>query len=204
MICSMPWMVNHVFLLWKLLKHNPINPQFTNPDCGGISRTGQSTRNWADCGMNAIAVESVQSWHDRPIHTQSRENRKISVLSAIKPNLTADRQVWAQTGGQAQTRALGSSAILSVPHNPQKELFRIFAILLQSRPRYLQSGRLRLDSGFLATLMQFRWIAHRLDPNRVHSDFTWIAIRGLRLDPWPQTLARGSSAIRGFRKGWSC
>ena len=97
--------------------------------------------------MNAIAVESVRSWHDRPIHMQSRENRNISVQSAIKPNLTADRQVWAQTGGQAQTRALGAYAILSEPHNPQKGLFRIFAILPQSRPRYLQSRRLRLDCG---------------------------------------------------------
>ena len=120
----------------------------------GFPKTGQSTRNWADCGTNAIAVESVQSWHDRPIHTQSRENRKISVLSAIKPNLTADRQVWAQTGGQAQTRALGSSAIPSVPHNPQKELFRIVAILPQSRPQYLQSRQLQLDSVILAILRQ--------------------------------------------------
>ena len=170
----------------------------------GFPKTGQSPRNRADCGMNAIAVESVQSWHDRPIHTQSRENRKISVLSAIKPNLTADRQVWAQTRGQTQTRALGPSAILSVPRNQRKELFWVVAIPPQSRPPYLQSARLRLDSGFLAILMQIRWIAHRLDPNRVHSDFTWIAIRGLRSEPWPKTLARGSSAIRGFRKGWSC
>ena len=104
--------------------------------------------------MNAIAVESVQSWHDRPIHMQSRENRNISVQSAIKPNLTADRQVWAQTGGQAQTCALGSHAILSVPRNPQKGLFRIFTILPQSGPRYLQSGRLRLDCGIKVILRQ--------------------------------------------------
>ena len=104
--------------------------------------------------MNAIAVGLMQSWHVRPIHVQSGKKREISVQFAIKPNLTAVRQVWAQTGVQAQTCALGSSAILSVPRNPQKELFRFVAILPQSRPRYLQSRWLRLDAVFLAILRQ--------------------------------------------------
>ena len=133
---------------------------------------------------------SMQSWHDRPIRTQSVENWAISVQSEIKPNLTAVRQVWAQTGGQAQAVARGSSAILSVPRNPQNELFSIVAILPQSRPRYLQSRRLQLDSEFWAILMQFRRIALRLDRNCVRL-LPWIAIRGVRLEPWP----RGSSAI---------
>ena len=84
---------------------------------------------------------------------------------------------------------------LSVTRNPRKELFWVVALHPQSRPRYLQSARLRMDSGFLAILRQFRRIAHRLDRNCAHSDCTWIAIRGLRLEPWPQTHVRGSSAI---------
>ena len=51
-----------------------------------------------------------------------------------------------------------------MPHNPQKELLRVVAILPQSRPRYLQSGRLRLDSGFWTILMQFRRIASEFQP----------------------------------------
>ena len=71
---------------------------------------------------------------------------------------------------------------LGAPQSPKGALL-VVAIPPQSRPPDLQSARLRLDSGVLANLMQFRRIAHRLDPNRVHSDFTWIAIRGLRSDP---------------------
>ena len=55
----------------------------------GFPKTGPSPRNRADCGMIAIAVGSMQSWHDRPIHPQSGENREISVQSEIKPNPTA-------------------------------------------------------------------------------------------------------------------
>ena len=139
----------------------------------------------------------MQSWHNRPIHWQSVENWEISVQSEIKPNLTAVRQVWAQTGGQAQAVARGSSAILSVPRNRQNELLWVVTILPQSRPQYLQSGWLRLDSGFWGILMQFRQIALRLDRNCAHSDRIWIANRGLTFEPWPQTLAKAGPVNYG-------
>ena len=53
-------------LLWKLLIHNPINPQSTNPDCGGISknRVIPSQLSWlreeCDCsGIDAILAQST-------------------------------------------------------------------------------------------------------------------------------------------------
>ena len=135
----------------------------------------------------------MQSWHNRPIHWQFVENWEISVQSEIKPNLTAVRQVWAHTGGQAQAVARGSSAILSVPRNRQNELLWVVTILPQSRPQYLQSGWLRLDSGFWGILMQFRQIALRLDRNCAHSDYC----PGLRFEasdwsPGPVDLLQSS------------
>ena len=128
-------------LRWDFLKQG--NP----PAIKLIAERVRSQWDWCNPGTIGQSTE------------QSKENWEILVQSEIKPNLTAVGQVWALTEGQTKTGAWGPFAILSVPRNPRNELFWVFAIPLQSRPPYLQSARLWLDSGFLAILMQFRRIA---------------------------------------------
>ena len=91
---------------------------------------GRMKTHWDPCNPGLI----------EPINAQSIGNWAILAQSKIKPNLTADRQVWSPTQGQAWTGARGSSAILSVPRNPQNKLILVVAILSQSRPPYPQSA----------------------------------------------------------------
>ena len=108
----------------------PSNPTAIELIVGGIKT------HWDPCNPGSI----------EPINTQSRENWAILAQSEIKPNLTADRQVWSLTQGQAWTGARGSSAILSVPRNPQNKLIWVVAILSQPRPPYFQS--VQIVTGF--------------------------------------------------------
>ena len=83
----------------------------------------QKTGNPLAIGRNAGRIRSQWDWCNpgsiRPTLVQSRGNGAVQVWSAIKPNLTTGGQVWALTRGQAQRRAWGYFAILSVPRNPQ-------------------------------------------------------------------------------------
>ena len=102
---------------------------------------------------------------------------------------------------------------LSVTRNPRKELFWVVAILPQSRPLYLQSARLRMDSGFLAIMIQLpdcAPIGLESCPLRLHLDCDSRPQAGaLTQDPCPGIPCNPidtsqSSRNPSIRKGWSC
>ena len=144
---------------------------------------GRMKTHWDPCNPGSI----------EPINTQSRENWVIFSQSEIKPNLTADRQVWSLTQGQAWTGARGSSAILSVPRNPQNKLFWVVTILSQSRPPYPQSVWIVTRFWILCNP-----IAIKTDCALIGPDGTELRppVRGLRLD-WRMCPVNPNKGRRG-------
>ena len=69
-------------LLWKLLIHNPINPQSTNPDCGGISKNRaippQSGWLREECDRSGIDAILARSTNPHAIR------RKLGDFGAIR------------------------------------------------------------------------------------------------------------------------
>ena len=108
----------------------------------GLQKTGNPLAIERNAGRIRSKWDRCNPGSIRPTLVQSRGNRAVRVRSEIKPNLTAVRQVWALTRREAQSRAQGSSAILSVPRNPQKEAFWVITILPQSRPSYFAIRRI--------------------------------------------------------------
>ena len=151
----------------------------------GLQKTGNPLAIERNAGRIRSKWDRCNPGSIRPTLVQSRGNGAVRVRSEIKPNLTAVRQVWALTRREAQSRAQGSSAILSVPRNPQKEAFWVITILPQSRPSYFAIRRIATGFRILgnpeAIQMDCAPIGPELRPLRF---CVWIAILSLRLEPW--------------------
>ena len=151
-------------------------------DCGVIADSRQSHRNPVATCHDSIFRPMAPTNHCQFLTQSNRSchNRDLRFLQSRGLRLNSGFQaILGQLRRIARILVWGSSAILSTPRNPRNCLFRLFAILPQSRNSILQSCGLWIDCIFKAILIQFGWIASgvAIKCQQLSQDCPTIAIR---------------------------